>query len=150
MEKKYELNYLQLKSYVRSRHAVWFWAVVAIVTVTMISISIPDGHYPANYVRVVLTLSFILGLPGFVLLKLLFPLERNIKPLLQTSSLLNRLFLSVVLSMIISPSVGLILHFSPWGLELVPLLLSLACLTIVFATIGLLRSFLLEPSSSLS
>ena len=83
----------------------------------------------------------------FTLEKLLFPLERNIEHLLPTPSLLNRLFLSVGLSIIISPSVGLILHFSSLGLELVPLAVSIACLTIILAVIGLFRSFSLLSAS---
>ena len=147
MENSYKTDNLQFKSYIISLDAVWFWAVIAVIAFTMISISIPEELYPANYLRAFFGLGFVLCLPGFVLLKLLFPLERNIEHLLPTPSLLNRLFLSVGLSIIISPSVGLILHFSSLGLELVPFALSIACLTIVFAVIGLFRSFSLWSSS---
>lgn len=147
MENNCEINNLQFKRYIISRHAEWFWAVIAVIAFTMIGISIPEGLFPANYLRAGFALCFVLCLPGFVLLKLLFPLERNIESLLHTSSLLYRLFLSVGLSIVISSTVGLILHFSYWGLELVPLALSIACLTIVLAVIGLFRNFSLWSAS---
>lgn len=67
-------------------------------------------------VRVVLALPVLLFLPGYALVSALFPKEGEI-------DLLERLALSVGLSIAIVPLIGLGLNYTPFGIRLVPLLI---------------------------
>jgi len=67
-------------------------------------------------VRVILALPVLLFLPGYALVAALFPKEGEI-------DLLERLALSVGLSIAIVPLIGLGLNYTPFGIRLVPLLI---------------------------
>jgi uncharacterized membrane protein len=43
------------------------------------------------------------------------------------------------MSLALTPIVGLILNYTPWGIRLTPIVLSLLALTIVFATAAIIR-----------
>ena len=54
---------------------------------------------------------------------------------------IERLALSIGMSLVLVPIVGLILNYTPWGIRLTPITLSLLALTIVFATAALFREY---------
>jgi len=77
---------------------------------------------------------FILFTPGFGLVQLLFASRRELDSI-------ERFALSVGLSLALVPLVGLLLNFSPWGIRLDPILLSLSLLVLVFALASALRDY---------
>jgi uncharacterized membrane protein len=52
---------------------------------------------------------------------------------------IERIALSVGISIALVPMVGLLLNYTPWGINLTPSTLSLAALTLAFATAALIR-----------
>jgi hypothetical protein len=73
-----ETSPLTLKDYVFSSRATRFWATIALTLATPIAIfAIPDDAYPTVYIRYVLGAIFVLWLPGFTLVKALFPLKKE-------------------------------------------------------------------------
>lgn len=82
--------------------------------------------------RVVFGLPLILVLPGYVLIALLFPRSDDL-------SWIERFTLSIGLSLAITPLIGFFLNFSPWGFQLLPVLFSLAGLTLLLAILAALR-----------
>jgi uncharacterized membrane protein len=52
---------------------------------------------------------------------------------------IERIALSVGMSIAIVPMVGLLLYYTPWGIQLTPIVLSLSALTATFATAAVLR-----------
>jgi uncharacterized membrane protein len=52
---------------------------------------------------------------------------------------IERIALSIGMSLALTPIVGLILNYTPWGITLTPITLSLLALTTVFATAAILR-----------
>jgi len=54
---------------------------------------------------------------------------------------IERIALSFGMSLTLVPLVGLILNYTPWGIRLTPITLSLLSLTIVFATTAVLREY---------
>ncbi len=54
---------------------------------------------------------------------------------------IERIALSFGMSLALVPIVGLILNYTPWGIRLTPITLSLLALTIVFATAAVLREY---------
>ena len=60
---------------------------------------------------------------------------------------IERVALSLGMSLALVPIVGLILNYTPWGIRLTPIPLSLLALTIIFATAALLREYQAKSSS---
>lgn len=127
--------------YLKTGYAFWYWATIitAIIT-TIVVFLIPEDLYPWIYIRYVLGAIFVLWLPGYTFIKALFPEwapKTSEKPL----DKIERIALSVGMSLAIVPIVGLLLNYTPWGIRLTPIVLSLLALTIVFATAALLKEY---------
>ena len=74
--------------------------------------------------RVVLTLPLMLFLPGYCVIAAFFPRYGDI-------DLIERCVLSFGSSMVIVPLIGLGLNFTPWGIHLDPLVISITLFTII-------------------
>ena len=122
----------ELNAYLFSAHAAWFWIIITLSVATTISVfTIPEKTIPYVYIRYVLGSVFVLLLPGYSLIKILFP-TREIDNIERTA-------LSIVMSLALVPLVGLLLNYTPWGIRLTPVTLSLLSLTIILTLTGLLR-----------
>lgn len=131
-----------LKSYILSRQAPWFWATITLAIATTLTIfTIPENAYPTIYLRPVLGTIFILFLPGYTFIKALFPAKVPIQTGSENLDTIERLALSLGMSLALVPSTGLILNYTPWGITLTPVTLSLLALTIVFATTAVIREY---------
>jgi uncharacterized membrane protein len=133
-------KYFTARNYILSSEARWFWATIIVAMVTMVAITIPENMYPLIYAREVLGIVFVLALPGYTLIKALFPTGNN-KVAYSNIGITERAALSIGVSLAIIPIVGLILNYSPWGITLYPTILSLLSLTILFAVIALVREY---------
>ncbi|QLH84929.1 DUF1616 domain-containing protein [Halosimplex pelagicum] len=131
-------------------------AALAVVAVTDVAALAPVIR--ETPVRVVFGLAFVLFVPGYAFVAALFP-ERSVTPLLfddedRTANDevaddeiagdrgidgLERVALSFGLSIAIVPLIGLVLNFTPWGIRLVPILLSLSGFTIVAVAVAAYR-----------
>jgi len=123
-----------LKNYIFSTKANWYWTAIAVAVATMAFVfTIPEDAYPFVYVRYVFGSIFILFLPGYSLIKALFPTKEldNIE----------RTALSIGMSLALVAITGLLLSCTPWGIRVVPITLSLLGLTVVFSTTALLREY---------
>ena len=89
-------------------------------------------------VRVLLILPMILFWPGYCLIASLFPRESDI-------DLLERVALSFGLSIAVVPLIGLGLNFTPWGIRLEPVVVSLTLFTLAMIFIAHYRRALLPP-----
>jgi len=124
-----------LKAYMRSSEAYWFWATISLAMATAITVlTVPENAYPIVYIRYVLGSIFVLWLPGFTLIKALFPSGKDLDNI-------ERIALSIGLSLAIVPIVGLLLNYTPWGIRLTPITISLLALTIILATAALIREY---------
>jgi hypothetical protein len=122
----------KLGAYLRSNEAYWYWTVLILASITALLVFvIPDDAVPFVYARNVLGVIFVIWLPGYTLIKTLFPR----KELDNT----ERAALSLGTSIALIPLVGLLLNYSPWGIRPVPSTLSLLALAIAFATTAIVR-----------
>lgn len=129
-----ELMPKKLSTYLFTMNAYWFWMIIVSSILTIITVyTTPENTPPYVYIRFLLGSIFILLLPGFSLIKALFP-TREI-------SSLERIVLSVGMSIVLVPLVGLILIYTPWGITLTHTSLSLLVVTTFLAVIGLLREY---------
>jgi uncharacterized membrane protein len=94
---------------------------------------------PLVYLRYALGIIFLLFLPGFAFIKALFPAKAPVKTSSENMDTIERVVLSFGMSLVLVPIVGLILNYTPWGIRLTPIVLSLLALTVVFATAAIIR-----------
>lgn len=136
-----------------SQKVFWYWTMIILSAVTAITVfAIPESDYPLIYLRVGLGLLFVFFFPGYAFVKLLFPVQlpKNITLLskgqiegkgVKRMEIIERVALSIGLSLVNVPLVGLILSYSPAGIRLVPVTLSLLALTVVLSTLALYRQY---------
>lgn len=83
-------------------------------------------------VRVVLGLPFVLFFPGYALIGALFPAHHSLDGL-------ERVALSFGLSLAVVPLIGLGLNYTPWGIRLIPILVSLVVFTFLMSLVAFFR-----------
>lgn len=119
---------------------LWFWITIGLSLATLITVfAIPADDVPLVYIRYVLGTIFLLWLPGYAFIKALFPEQFPIKTSEKDLDGIERGVLSITMSLALVPMVGLLLNYTPWGIRLTPIVLSLVALTIVFALVAVLR-----------
>jgi hypothetical protein len=135
-----------LSAYLKTPNTTWYWTTLALTLASITAIfTIPEDLQPIVTVRYVLGTIFILWLPGYTFIKALFPQTPPPKPgtwltrTVQNLDTIERIALSIGLSLALVPIVGLLLNYTPWGIRLAPITLSLTTLTLAFATAALLR-----------
>jgi len=135
-------SYTTLKAYIFSNEAIWFWTTITLSVATVITVfTIPENAYPLVYLRSALGVLFVLFLPGYAFIKTLFPSTVPIPTSSENMDTIERVALSFGMSLAIAPIVGLILNYTPWGIRLPPVTLSLLALTAIFATAAIVREF---------
>jgi hypothetical protein len=131
---------LKLATYMKTSQALWYWATIALATTTVaIVFTVPEDFYPWSYLRNALGIIFVLWLPGYTFIKALFPVQVPIKTSTENLDTIERIALSFGMSLAIVPIIGLLLNYTPWGIRLTPIVLSLFALTLVFATAAVIR-----------
>ncbi|MEM1679300.1 MAG: DUF1616 domain-containing protein [Ignisphaera sp.] len=119
----------------RGAYSLWLWTVATLVVTTIAAIVITSLIPGAIYIRYVLGSIAVLFLPGYVTVEALYPREEDLTPL-------ERLALSIGLSLAIVPLIGLALNYTPWGIRLTPVTTVLAIYTIAVAIIASYRKYL--------
>jgi hypothetical protein len=128
------------KAYLKTEQSRWYWIIITLAAATtLIVLTIPENVFPLVYLRYALGVIFVSFLPGYSFIRALFPKlgqsgtnERNI-------DIVERVALSIGLSLVLVPLVGLILNYTELGVRLAPIILSLFLLTTIFATIAVVR-----------
>jgi len=100
--------------------AIWLTTIVLLVAILLT---------PNSAVRVVLGLPFVLFFPGYVLIAALYPRSNDLDGI-------ERVALSLGLSLAVVPLIGLVLNYTPWGIRLTPILMSLALFIIVCSVVA--------------
>ena len=119
--------------YFLSIESLWFH-ILSTFIVTTILLALYVTEPPLVYLRYVLGSLYVLYVPGATLLEALYPRGEELEPL-------ERLALSIGLSLALVPLVGLVLNYTPWGIRLVPIIISLALLTLSLAIVALRRKY---------
>ena len=106
--------------------------LIAIITLT-----------PFRIVRIILGLTLVLFFPGYTLIAALFPKRTDLDTI-------ERIALSFGLSIAVVPLIGLILNYTPWGIRLYPILISLTGFIIAMSVVAWFRRKHILPSESLN
>ena len=133
MDKK-DQTPLTFWSYLFSSHSYWFWFIIALAIVTtLIVMSVSEYSYPLVYTRYALGSIFVLFLPGYTFIKTLFPAKE-----LDT---FERIALSIGLSLALVPIIVLLLDYTPWGIRINTVTLSLLASTMIFTIVSIIREY---------
>jgi hypothetical protein len=136
---------LNFSLYMSSYQALWYWATIATSLFTLVfAFLIGEDFYPWSYIRNVLGLIFVLWLPGYTFVRAFFPVNA---PKTETSSNLryiDRIALSVIMSMALFALIGLALNFTSWGINIVTIILSLLTFNLISATAAVIREYTLK------
>ncbi len=104
--------------------------VIGLVLLTDIFVLTPG--LSETSVRNILGLPLVLFLPGYALIAALFPAKPDLDGIERTA-------LSFGLSIAVVPLIGLGLNYTPWGIRLLPILISLSVFTFIMCGIAYIR-----------
>jgi hypothetical protein len=139
----------KLTTYLRSSQASWYWITIILAsTTTLLVFTIPENAFPLVYARYILGSIFVLWLPGYTFIKALFPTKVPIQTSSENLDKIERVALSVGMSIALVPITGLLLNYTPWGIRLTPITISLLALTFTFATAAIIREHQAKPNQS--
>lgn len=120
---------LEPKNLPKDLLVILIWLILAILTIYIPGIN-------ETFIRVIFTVPVILFIPGYVLIAALFPKKFSEKKGIDG---IERFALSVGLSIAVVPLIGLILNYTPFGIRLDPIVISLTIFTIAMMIITLFR-----------
>jgi uncharacterized membrane protein len=109
--------------------------LIAVVVATLLLF--PLVAFTNGGVRIAFGLLFALFFPGYALISAIFPKRDKLGGI-------ERLALSFGLSIAIVPLIGLILNFTPWGIELYPIVISVTIFILAASVVGWYRQRKLE------
>lgn len=118
---------------------LWYWITLTFAFITVFAILVvPEYLQIFGVLRVFLGSSFVFWFPGYSFVKALFPTKSsNLTPAdFETA---ERIALNMGMSLAIVPIVGLFLYYTPWGISLAPVVLSLVAFTLIFSTFAVAR-----------
>ncbi|MCX6689162.1 MAG: DUF1616 domain-containing protein [Methanoregula sp.] len=104
---------------------IFCWLVL-----TVIGIYLPPVNQ--TFLRILFGLPMVLFIPGYTLIAALFPGSKDIDGI-------ERVALSFGLSIAVVPLIGLALNYTPWGIRLDPIVISLVIFTVAMSIIALYR-----------
>ena len=101
----------------------------SIILIPIVLFSIQDT------LQIILGLPFILFIPGYILIFALFPAKKTDRGI----DVIERVALSFGLSIAVVPLIGLGLNYTPWGIRLEPILISIFIFIIGVGAAGIFR-----------
>jgi len=116
---------------------LWLIGVLTVLLAVAVAVS------PAGISRIMLGLPFLLFFPGYTLVAALFHKKGSLGGV-------ERVALSFGLSIAVVPLIGLVLNFTPWGIRLDPILISVAVFVIAASGVAAYRRGGLAPEERFS
>ncbi|MGC9171042.1 MAG: DUF1616 domain-containing protein [Thermoproteus sp.] len=127
-------------AYILGPGGAWLWLITA-TTAAAVALVFLAQSPPLIYLRYVLGAFFVLFLPGYALVEALYPRGDELSPL-------ERLALSIGLSLAVVPLIGLLLNYTPFGIRLGPIVASLAAFTTAAVIYATYRKYRIESLGS--
>ena len=109
----------------------------AVVLLTLLLQPLVYG-VPVEPVRIALGLLLVLFFPGYVLISAMYPRKAQLTGI-------ERVALGLGLSLAVVPLLGLALNFSPWGIRLTPIILTMSVWNLVLVVVAWRQRRLVEP-----
>jgi uncharacterized membrane protein len=109
-----------------------------LIIIVLSLLLVPLALLTAGLLRSILGLLFVIFFPGYALIATLFPKKGNLDNI-------ERLALSFALSIAVVPLLGLILNYTPWGIRLESIVVSVLCFILIMSGLALYRRRSLPP-----
>lgn len=114
-------------------YILWFYVLLMLMAITVVLVYLSNIFPLPQAPRYLLGSVYVLFIPGYSLLQALYePGELN--PL-------EELALSIGLSLALVPLIGLILNYTPWGIRLTPITISLSIVSTAFSLLATYRQY---------
>lgn len=113
---------------------LWFYSIVAACVCLLTAVYVMPSEYPTVVFRWIVGSIFVFFLPGFAVMQALFPTGKQLDDI-------ERFALSVGVSVAITPLIGLLLNYTPWGIRLDPIMTSLFMFTLSIAITATYRKY---------
>lgn len=123
-----------LLGFALSRYNLGSMIASALIILCIVCVYTSNLSQAIAILRIMLGSVFVLFIPGYSLIEALYPKREDLSPL-------ERLALSIGLSLAIVPLVGLVLNYTPWGIRLDPIIVALSILSITLLSISSYRKF---------
>jgi uncharacterized membrane protein len=137
--------------YLVSTETIWYWVTIAIgVFASLLFFFISETAYPLIYIRNIMGFFLVLFLPGYVLVRILFPINVTAKTQNKQIQAIQRVALSLGTSAVLVTIIGLFVYNSPWGLDLSLIIVSLLGLTLVLSTTALVNEYRIKNTNLLT
>jgi uncharacterized membrane protein len=111
---------------IKTKHVLYGINILTLILILIIA------FLPINFLRIILGLPMVLFFPGYVLLAALYPRKESLGNA-------ERFVLSFGVSIAIVVLIGLALNYSPWGITLYPILISIFIFIFVISAIAWYR-----------
>lgn len=115
--------------------SIGLWFVLLVTAITILTVFVLPQIQPLTTIRMVAGIGFVIFLPGYALMELLFTNK--------DMGSMERIAVGVGLSLAVAPIVGFMLSYSPWGITLIPLVVSLGIVSVSLMFAGTYKMFLL-------
>jgi hypothetical protein len=133
---------MSFKDYIFSFKAAWYWVTIVLSLLAFIVFfTVNESFVPVIYLRNILGLVFVLYLPGYALVKTLYPLNVPLKTRSITLDSIERIVLSLGLSIVVTTLSGLLLYYTPLGLNFEPVSIWILIFTLLFSNWGISREY---------
>jgi uncharacterized membrane protein len=100
-----------------------------LINILTLTFTLVAAFLPQNPLRIILALPFMLFFPGYVVTVALFPKKESVNSL-------ERMALSFGLSIMVTILIGLAMNYTPWGISVYPILVSLGLFIMVVSGAG--------------
>lgn len=117
-----------------SVYSIRFWVILTILLATFLIIYVAPQVAPFSWTRIGLGFIVVLFLPGSALIEALYPKKDDLEEL-------ERFALSVGLSLALSPLVGFVLNYTPWGIRLDPIIIALSLLIFILEAVAVYQKY---------
>ncbi|SAI88600.1 hypothetical protein MBBA_1748 [Methanoculleus bourgensis] len=115
--------------------------IVAATVATLSCVYVPVLN--ESFLRILFGLAMVLFIPGYALIAAFFPARGDLDGI-------ERVALSFGLSIAVTPLIGLALNYTPWGIRLDPILVSLTLFSLAMAAVAWYRRLLLPADERFS
>jgi uncharacterized membrane protein len=103
-----------------------------LVIALVLAITFLPSNLPSNIIRIILGIPFLIFFPGYTLMAALFPQKEGIDTI-------QRVTLSLILSIAVVSLIGLVLNYTHWGIILESVLYSSTAFIFITSLVALLR-----------
>ena len=120
-----------------------FLLTTAITIIAFVTVYLLPYLEPWSSIRIIAAGGFVFFVPGYALTELIFSTRK-------VASYMERVISSIIFSLIFTPTVGLVLNYSPIGLSLNAILIVMSLSSISLAVVAAYRKFWNISTSSRS